>query len=142
MILALDLGKKRIGLAVTDALGITAQGLPTLHRTRIRDDIEFLKNLATERGVTKLLIGMPLHLSGTESRQSEYTREFAQRLGTQLGLPVIFWDERLTSAEAERRLRLLGTSLERSLGNVDRLAAILMLESYMEHSKSTEELHD
>ena len=141
-ILALDVGRKRIGLALSDPLGITAQGLPTLHRTRIRDDIAFLKQLAAERGVSRLLIGMPLHLSGDESRQSEYTREFAERLEQALHIPVIFWDERLTSAEAERRLRLSGTSVGRATGNVDRLAAILLLESYLGSRIFAEPLSD
>ena len=130
-ILALDVGKKRIGLAVSDLLGITAQGLPTLHRGRIRDDLDALRELAGEREVKLLLIGRPLHMSGDESRQSSYTDEFAARLSKHLELPVTFWDERLTSAEAERRLRLDGTSTGRQTGNVDRLAATLLLESYL-----------
>ncbi len=130
-ILALDVGKKRIGLAVSDPLGITAQGLPTLHRGRIRDDLDALRNMAGEREVKLLLIGRPLHMSGDESRQSAYTAEFAARLSKHLDLPVTFWDERLTSAEAERRLRSDGTSTGRQTGNVDRLAATLLLESYL-----------
>lgn len=130
-ILALDIGKKRIGLAVSDLLGITAQGLPTLHRGRIRDDLNALKALAQERSIETLLVGRPLHMSGDESRQSAYTEEFAERMSQHLGLPVVYWDERLTSTEAERRLRDNGTSTERRTGNVDRMAAILLLESYM-----------
>ena len=71
-VLALDVGKKRIGLAISDDLGITAQGLETLHRTRIRDDLVHLTNLIQARGVTLLLIGRPLHMTGSESRQSAY----------------------------------------------------------------------
>lgn len=130
-ILALDVGKKRIGLAISDPLGLTAQGLPTLHRGRIRDDLNTLKALAEEREVETLLVGRPLHMSGTESRQSGYTEEFAGRLQSYLRLPVVFWDERLTSAEAERHLRETGTPTDRHTGNLDRMAAILLLESYM-----------
>jgi len=79
-ILALDLGKKRIGLALSDPLGITAQGLPTLQRTTIRQDLAALENLTREQHVTLILMGHPLHMSGRESRQSAYTREFAERL--------------------------------------------------------------
>ena len=118
-------------MAISDPLGITAQGLPTLHRGRIRDDLTTLKALVEERGVTLLLVGSPLHMSGDESRQSAYTGEFASRLARHLQLPVVFWDERLTSAEAERRLRSDGTSTHRRTGNVDRLAAALLLESYL-----------
>lgn len=130
-VLALDVGKKRIGLAVSDELGITAQGIKTLRRTRIREDLENLKQIAARWNVQLLLIGSPLHMSGSESRQSEYTRDFAERLQQHLSLPVVFWDERLTSAEAERMLREMGTSLEQRKNSVDRLAAVLLLESYL-----------
>lgn len=130
-ILALDVGKKRIGLAMTDGLGIAALGLETLHRTRIREDLEKLAQITRAHGIRMLLVGRPLHMSGHESRQSEYTQEFAERLGAHLRLPVVFWDERLTSAEAERLMREAGASLERRKKAVDQMAAVLLLESYM-----------
>ena len=136
-ILALDVGKKRIGLAVSDALGITAQGIDTLERIRIRDDLERLKEIAEHWQVKLLLIGKPLHMSGEESRQSEYTSEFAERLGAYLELPVVFWDERLTSMEAERILRSSGASLERRKGAVDRMAAVLLLQSYLQNQEGS-----
>lgn len=129
--LALDLGKKRIGLAVSDELGITAQGIETLARTRIRDDLANLKQIAAHWNVQLLLIGKPLHMSGDRSRQSDYTSEFAERLHKHLDLPIIFWDERLTSVEAERMLRETGASLEQRKKAVDRIAAVLLLESYL-----------
>lgn len=130
-VLALDVGKKRIGLAVSDELGITAQGLETLQRTRIRDDLEYLRQVAMNQGIQKLLIGEPLHMSGNTSRQSVYTHEFGNRLSEYSGLPVVYWDERLTSAEAERMLRVAGATLEEKKKSVDRLAAVLLLESYL-----------
>jgi putative holliday junction resolvase len=130
-ILALDVGKKRIGLAVSDELGITAQGIETLQRTRIREDLEQLREIALRWNVQSLLIGRPLHMSGAESRQSDYTQEFADRLRRYLQLPLVFWDERLTSAEAERMLRDSGATLEQRKGAVDRLAAVLLLQSYL-----------
>jgi putative Holliday junction resolvase len=130
-ILALDVGKKRIGLAVSDELGFTAQGIETLERTRIREDLENLRQIADRFGVKTLLVGKPLHMSGDESRQSEYTREFAERLQQHLSLPVVFWDERLTSAEAERMLRMAGASLDQRKRAVDRMSAVLLLESYL-----------
>jgi putative Holliday junction resolvase len=136
-ILALDVGRKRIGLAVSDELGITAQGIKTLQRTRIRDDLERLKAITAEWNVDLLLVGRPLHMSGSESRQSDYTDEFAGRLRQYLGLPVVFWDERLTSAEAERMLREAGASREQKKKSVDRLAAVLLLESYLENQRLT-----
>ena len=86
-ILALDLGKKRIGLALSDPLGITAQGLPTLQRTNIREDLAALAGLIEERDVGLLLMGHPLHMSGREGRQADYTRDFAERLAARTGLP-------------------------------------------------------
>ena len=131
--MALDVGKRRIGLAVSDELGWTAQGLETLERTRIRDDLARLKEVADRWSIETLLVGQPLHMSGEQSRQSEYTREFAARLQERLKLPVIFWDERLTSMEAERVLRESGASLEKRKQAVDRMAAVLLLESYLEY---------
>jgi putative Holliday junction resolvase len=135
-VLALDVGKKRIGLAVSDELGLTAQGIETLQRNRIREDLEALRRIAQEWRVDLLLIGKPLHMSGDESRQSEYTRDFAERLGNHLQLPVVFWDERLTSAEAERLLREAGATLAQRKKAVDRMAAVLLLESYLENRSS------
>ena len=132
-ILALDVGRKRIGLAISGPLGITALGLPTLHRTRIREDLAHLKAVVEERSITTLLIGRPLHMSGEESRQSEYTREFAERLSQYLGIPIVYWDERLTTAEANRLMRDNGASLEQRKQAVDQMSAILILESYLGH---------
>ena len=139
-ILALDLGKKRIGLALSDPLRITAQGIDTFMRTRVRDDLEGLAALAEERGVIEFLFGEPLHMSGDESRQSTYTHEFAERLGTRTGLPVRYWDERWTSVEAGRVLRDSGISIEKRARAVDQLSAVILLESYLDylHLKETE----
>jgi putative Holliday junction resolvase len=134
-VLALDVGKKRIGLAISDELGITAQGLETLQRTRIRDDLERLRQIAVNGNVRLLLVGRPLHMSGSESRQGLYTKEFADRLSRQLALPVVYWDERLTSVEAERALRETGATLEERKKAVDRVAAMLLLQSYLAHGR-------
>jgi putative Holliday junction resolvase len=131
-ILALDLGKKRIGLAVSDPLGLTAQGLPTLERTNIRSDLAALERLAAEREVGLILMGYPLHMSGSEGRQAEYTRDFAARLAERTGLEVRFWDERLTTVEAERVLRSSGIGIEKRAKAVDKLAAQILLESYLD----------
>jgi putative Holliday junction resolvase len=130
-ILALDLGKRRIGLALSDPLGITAQGLPTLERTNIREDLAALSKIAAEHEVRFILIGHPLHMSGREGRQAEYTREFAERLRTRTGLEVRFWDERLTTVEAQRVLRESGIGIEKRAKAVDRLAAQILLQSFL-----------
>lgn len=132
-ILALDLGKRRIGLALSDPLRITAQGIDTLTRTRVREDLENLAQLAEERGVTEFLFGEPLHMSGDVSRQSTYTHEFAERLGARTQMPTRFWDERWTSVEAGRVLRESGISIEKRARAVDRLSAVILLESYLDY---------
>lgn len=131
-VLALDVGKKRIGLAVSDPLGITAQGLETLQRSRIREDLDRLAEMCERMQVQMLLIGRPLHMSGDESRQGAYTREFADRLAARTNLPVKHLDERLTTVQAERVLRESGISIEKRARAVDRLSAVLLLQSYLD----------
>jgi putative Holliday junction resolvase len=132
-VLALDLGRKRIGLALSDELGITAQGLETLQRASIRADLAELAGLITEKGVALILMGKPLHMSGHEGRQAEYTRDFAERLGKATGVPVEFRDERLTTVQAERVLREGGVRLrEDRARSVDRLSAVLLLQDYLD----------
>ena len=132
-ILAFDLGKRRIGLALSDPMRITAQGIDTFQRTRVRDDLDALAHLVEDRGVSELLFGEPLHMSGDVSRQSIYTHEFAERLKTRTGLPTNFWDERWTSVEANRILRDSGISIEKRARAVDQLSAVILLESYLDY---------
>ena len=131
-ILALDLGKKRIGLAISDPLGITAQGLPNLVRTRKRADLAALDGLARERGVSLFLMGNPINMGGSEGRQSAWVREFAEMLGKYTGLAVKLWDERLTSVEAGRVLRESGIGIQKRAAAVDRLSAVILLQSYLD----------
>lgn len=131
-ILALDLGKKRIGLAISDPLGITAQGLPNLKRSNKRADLAALEALAREREVGLFLMGNPINMRGDEGRQSGWVREFAQALEARSGVAVKFWDERLTSVEAGRVLRASGISIEKRAAAVDRLSAVILLQSYLD----------
>ena len=131
-VLALDLGKRRIGLALSDELGITAQGLQTLERSNIREDLARLAQLAVEKNVAMILVGNPLHMSGREGRQTEFARDFGARLHAATGLPVEYRDERLTTVEAQRVLRQSGISIEKRAKAVDRLAAVILLESYLD----------
>ena len=130
-ILALDLGKKRIGLALSDPLGLTAQGLPTLERVNIRTDLAALDRLAAEHDVRLILVGHPLHMSGDEGRQAQHAREFAERLQEKTGLEIRLWDERLTTVEAQRVLKSSGISIARRAKAVDRLSAQILLESFL-----------
>jgi putative holliday junction resolvase len=131
-ILALDLGKKRIGLAVSDPLRITAQGLPNLDRTNKRTDLAALDALVKEREVGLVLMGNPINMGGKEGRQSGWVREFAAALEGYTHVPVQLWDERLTSVEAGRVLRESGISIEKRAAAVDRLSAVILLQSYLD----------
>ncbi len=131
-ILALDLGKRRIGLAISDPLRITAQGLPNLVRTNKRTDLSALGEIVREREVSLILMGNPINMGGSEGRQSGWVREFAQAIESRLGVPVKFWDERLTSVQAGRVLRESGISIEKRAAAVDRLSAVILLQSYLD----------
>lgn len=131
-ILALDLGRKRIGLAMSDGLGITAQGLSTLERRTMRADLGAIHHLAATGEVGAYLLGLPRSLRGEESRQAAWVRDFGERLKKRSRLPVLYWDERFTSVEAERVLRQEGGTRQSLKGKVDRLAAVLLLQSYLD----------
>jgi len=122
--------------AISDELGITSQGLETLQRTNIREDLARLKKLVSEHNVTLIVIGNPLHMSGQEGRGTEHARDFAARLQAAASVPVQLWDERLTTVEAQRVLRESGISLEKRSKAVDRLAAVLLLESFLDSRPS------
>jgi putative holliday junction resolvase len=132
-VLGLDVGSKTIGLAVSDPLGITAQGLPTLRRRNKRTDLGELRRLIQHYGVAEIVVGLPLRMSGAEGTQAEKMQLFAEELRHTLGLPVHLWDERLSSAEANRVLRDSEMSIRRRGEVVDRLAAVLILQSWMDH---------
>jgi putative holliday junction resolvase len=131
-ILALDLGKKRIGLAVSDPLRLTAQGLPNLVRTRKRDDFDALDVILRHWDVGMILMGNPINMGGKEGRQSGWVREFADIVAARTGLEVKLWDERLTSVQAGRVLRDSGISIEKRAAAVDRLSAVILLQSYLD----------
>lgn len=131
-ILALDLGSRRIGLAVTDALGITAQGLDTLERTNKRGDLRSLGAVIRQYDVAEIVVGNPLRLSGSSSTQSDKAAIFAEDLKKHFKLPVHLWDERLTSAAANRILDEAGMSRLQRKGIVDRMAAALILQAFLE----------
>jgi len=130
-ILALDVGTRRIGVAVSDALGITAQGLTTIQRKNKKTDLAALRAVLEQYEVAEVVVGFPLRMSGEEGAMSEKMTAFAEQLRKQFGLPVHLWDERLTSAEANRVLRTTDMSIEKRAGAVDRMAAVLILQSFL-----------
>ncbi|HKV92374.1 MAG TPA: Holliday junction resolvase RuvX [Candidatus Angelobacter sp.] len=131
-ILAIDYGTRRMGLAVSDPLGITAQGLETLERKNKRADFGRLERTIREYQVCEIVLGNPLRMSGEESTLSQKVAEFAEELRRRFQLPVHLWDERLTSAEANRLLREAELSIKKRAQAVDRMAAVLILQSFMQ----------
>ena len=131
-ILSLDLGSRTIGLAVSDPLGITAQGLPTLRRKNKRTDFAALAAVIAKYEIAEIVLGLPLHMSGRAGVQAERSEQFAEELRARFSLPVYMWDERLTSAEANRVLRESEMSIRRRGEVVDQLAAVLILQSFLE----------
>jgi putative Holliday junction resolvase len=131
-ILAIDYGSRRMGLAVSDALGITAQGIDTLERRNKRSDFARLERVLRDYQVVEIVLGNPLRMSGEEGVQSQKVAEFAEELRRRFQLPVHLWDERLTSSEANRLLREADVSLQKRTQAVDRMAATLILQSFLQ----------
>lgn len=131
-VLGLDVGARRIGVAISDPLGITAQGLDTLHRKNKKYDLQHLNRVIREYEVKEIVVGLPLRMSGAEGIQAEKIHVFVEDLRKHFELPVHLWDERLTSAEANRLLRETDLSIEKRGKAVDRMAAILILQGWME----------
>ena len=130
-IMAIDYGSRRIGLAVSDELGITAQGLPTLHRTNKRNDFDQLRRTIKQHAIEEIVVGLPLRMSGETGIQSEKVEEFADELRKRFKLPVHLFDERLTSVEANRLLDETAMSDRRRKEVVDQIAAVLILEAFL-----------
>ena len=135
-IMALDFGARRIGLAVTDELGLTAQGLPTLHRTNKRNDFDQLRRTIKQYAVGEIVMGLPLRMSGEAGIQAEKVEAFAADLRDRFKLPVHLFDERLTSVEANRVLDGADMGDKRRKQVVDQLAAVLILQAFMEYRAS------
>lgn len=132
-IMSIDFGLRRIGLAVSDALGITAQGLPTLQRTSIRKDIEHIRAVVEEYSVEKIIVGNPIGHTGKATSMSHQAENFAGKLRDRMNCPVELWDERLTSVQANRMLKTAGLSMNKRQQAVDRVSAILLLQNYLDH---------
>jgi putative Holliday junction resolvase len=135
-LLGLDVGNRRIGVAVSDELGLTAQPVLTLIRKKPRDDIRSLARLARKYGCQEIVVGNPLHLSGDLSPQAEKTQAFAQSLAEETKLPVHLWDERLTTSEAHRILYESGRPRTEHRKVVDQVAAVIILQGFLDARSS------
>ena len=130
-ILAVDYGERRTGLAVSDELGFTAQGLETIEADDESDIPGHVAQVAKVTGAEKIVVGLPLNMDGTESEMSRKVRDFGAALEDETSLPVIFWDERMTSMQAQRVMLEMGKKTFKNKSVVDRISATLILQEYM-----------
>src|SRR5687768_14150 len=131
-IMALDVGDKKIGVAISDSLLLTAQSRSTLRRTNLAADLQVLRHLVEENEVHEIVVGQPLHMNGSESPQSQKVARFAETVREALNLPIIFWDERLTSFAAEEHLEELGLNWRKRREHIDKIAAMIILQNYLD----------
>jgi putative Holliday junction resolvase len=133
-ILALDPGTKRVGVALSDELGWTAQPLETFERRSVQADVQHIQELVKRHEVREVVIGLPIRLDGTMGPEAKTVQQLARRLEAQLSVPVVTWDERLTSRSAEQMLIEANVSRKKRRGAVDRVAAAILLQSYLQHT--------
>ena len=133
----LDVGSKTVGVAVSDALGITAQPVTTLRRTNLRADLTELRRLAEHHGVEHAVVGLPLNMDGSEGSSAVEARRFGDAVARTLGIPVEYWDERLTTAAANRMLLEADVSRARRRTVVDQVAAALILQGWLDAHHGT-----
>ena len=138
-ILGIDFGERRIGLAVSDALGITAQGLPTLDTRKTKDILTYIENIIKEKNVTKVIVGMPKNMNGTIGPQGKEVEKFIQELIKRTKMEVIPWDERLSSVQSLKAMREMGTK-QKHKEVTDRISATLILQSYLDSTKHFDDL--
>src|SRR5271168_139500 len=131
-LLGLDVGDRRVGVAVSDAMGLTAQPVMTLHRTNRRQDARSLLRVVRKYECTEIVVGNPLYMSGDLSPQATKAQAFAHMLREETGLPVHLWDERLTTTEAHRHLHASGLGGAEHKRVVDQVAAVLILQGYLD----------
>jgi putative Holliday junction resolvase len=129
--MALDAGSHTIGVAVSDELGWTAQGLTVIRRGTWEQDLEALRALVAEYRPSRIVVGWPRNMDGSCGPRARFSEEFASRLTAGLGLPAVLWDERLTTREAEATLLAADLSRARRRRVVDKLAAVLLLQNYL-----------
>lgn len=135
-VMGLDVGEKRIGVALSDPLMLTAQGIESYTRRTEAQDIQYLKDLMAEKDVDTLVVGLPMNMNGTLGPQAEYTQAFAEKLSTAANVPLEYFDERLSSAAANRTLLEADVSRKKRRKVVDKLAAVNILQGYMDTKSS------
>ena len=131
-IMALDVGSRTIGIACSDALLMTAQGIETIRRTSLENDFNRLRELISEYEVHELVVGMPKNMNGTKGDRAEKTEAFVEKMKAVIDLPVTFWDDRLSTVMAERQLIAADVSRKKRKGVIDKMAAVVILQGYLD----------
>ena len=131
-IMSLDVGSRTIGIACSDALLMTAQGIETIRRTSLEKDFNRLQELITEYEVHELVVGMPKNMNGTKGERAEKTEEFVEKMREVIDLPVTYWDERLSTVMAERQLIAADVSRKKRKSVIDKMAAVVILQGYLD----------
>ena len=131
-IMSLDVGSRTIGIACSDALLMTAQGIETIRRTSLEKDFNRLQELITEYEVHELVVGMPKNMNGTKGERAEKTEEFVEKMKEVIDLPVTYWDERLSTVMAERQLIAADVSRKTRKSVIDKMAAVVILQGYLD----------
>lgn len=144
-IMGLDYGSKTVGVAVSDALGLTAQGIEIVRRkseNKLRQTLARIEEIAKEYGVEKIVLGFPKHMNNDIGERAEKSLEFKEMLERRTGLPVVMWDERLTTVEADRTMMETGIRRENRKEYIDMIAAVFILQGYLDylfHQKESQE---
>ncbi|RPJ11469.1 MAG: Holliday junction resolvase RuvX [Deltaproteobacteria bacterium] len=135
-IMGLDIGSRTIGVAISDELGITAQGLKTIRRKSFADDLEELTEIIHQFEVEKIVVGLPKNLDGTLGRQAELTFQWIKSFQKKASLPIVTWDERLSTVAASRILLEADLSRRKRKGVIDKIAAVLILQGYLDQMRN------
>lgn len=134
-ILALDYGRRRVGVAISDPLGVTAQPAGVMDGRDMEKLIHQISKLIKQKHIEKILLGYPLHMSGETGRGTQRVSQFADRLFKETKIPVKLWDERLTSVQAQNLLHQMGRKPSRNKDKIDTISAVLILQNYLEHQQ-------
>jgi putative Holliday junction resolvase len=138
-ILGIDFGSRRVGLAVSDPLGITAQGLETIEYSQEEELFVRLGEVIEAYEVAGIVVGLPLSLDGTYGEKAEEVQRFIEIVRTHFHVPVEAWDERLSTTAAHRTMHEMGKKAKRAKGKIDRIAAVLILQSYLDRVRKDNE---
>jgi putative holliday junction resolvase len=131
-LIGLDVGDRRIGVAISDPLGITAAGLETIERVNMHTDVDNIALLAARHGAVQIVVGLPYNMDGTMGDQAEKVKSFAKKLARATGLPIVYEDERLTTISAIRTLTIQGVKTGKNRELVDKQAAAIILQRYLD----------